>query len=59
MSTEKQGHQTIGCSVASCRHNEGAYCALSRIEVQPCADCRSHTGLPADESLCGNYCRRE
>lgn len=56
MSAEKTGTQTIGCSVSSCRYNDGgSYCELSRIEVRPCAGCKSHTGKPEDESLCGSY----
>ncbi|MBQ3551967.1 MAG: DUF1540 domain-containing protein [Clostridia bacterium] len=54
MSKSKVGCQTIGCSVTSCRFNdEGSYCKLNRIEVEPCYDCG--TGKPADESLCGSY----
>ena len=54
MSHGKAGSQTIGCAVISCRYNdEGSYCMLNRIEVEPCCDC--HTGDPADESLCGSY----
>lgn len=49
------GCQTIGCRVLSCRHNEdGAYCALSRVEIEPCCSGKN-TGKPEDESLCGNY----
>lgn len=55
MSKDVIGNQTIGCSVKSCRHNQGSYCALSRIQVQPCSGECSHTGNPADESLCGSY----
>jgi len=59
MSSEKAGKQTIGCHVASCRYNDGgSYCALSRIEVQPCTAAHAHTGNPADESLCGSYSSR-
>ena len=60
MSSRKIGKQTIGCHVSSCKYNDGSsYCELSQIEVQPCQDCRSHTGRPADESLCGSYCSRD
>ena len=59
MSKERIGNQTIACSVASCRYNNGdAFCGLSRIEVRPCSHCHSHTGDPEDESICGNYCSR-
>lgn len=52
------GCQTIGCRVVSCRHNEnGAYCSLTRIEVEPCCD-GCHSGNPEDESLCGSYSQR-
>ena len=54
MSHGPAGSQTSGCAVTSCRYNdEGSYCMLNRIEVEPCCDC--HTGDPADESLCGSY----
>ena len=55
MSKSQMGCQTIGCRVLSCRHNEdGAYCALSRVEIEPCCSGKN-TGKPEDESLCGNY----
>lgn len=39
MSHGKAGSQTIGCAVTSCRYNdEGSYCMLNRIEVEPCCD---------------------
>ncbi len=58
MSKNQMGCQTIGCHVLSCRHNEnGSYCALSRIEVEPCA-CSKHSGSAEDESLCGSYIKK-
>ncbi len=58
MSKNQMGCQTIGCRVLSCRYNEnGAYCALSRIEVEPCCNSK-HTGAAEDESLCGSYAQK-
>ncbi len=54
MMSEKEGNQSIGCRVTSCRYNRsGAACELSHIEVEP--QCGCHTGDPCDESLCGSY----
>lgn len=59
MSKNQMGCQTIGCRVLSCRHNEdGSYCALSRIEVEPCRGKNSGNGKPEDESLCASYRQR-
>ena len=49
----KNGNQTIGCEVTSCRFNSrGCECDLDRIEEKPCCGC--HTGKE-DESQCGSY----
>ena len=49
----KNGNQTIGCEVTSCRFNkQGAACDLEKIEVKPSCDC--HSG-ECNESLCGSY----
>lgn len=54
MAKNKAGCQTIGCKVTSCAYNQsGSLCDLERIEVQPMNG--SHTGMAADESLCGSY----
>ena len=54
MTSDKNGKQTIGCRVTSCKHNmSGCDCELSRIEIEP--QCGCHTGEPCDESLCGSY----
>ncbi len=59
MKDTKIGYQTIGCSVTSCRYNkEGTNCDLNRIEVKPMNNYDgSHSGDPAEESLCGSYCK--
>ena len=36
MTSDKNGKQTIGCRVTSCKHNmSGCDCELSRIEIEP------------------------
>lgn len=60
MTSANNGSQTIGCKVSACRFNErGTSCRLSRIEVEPCPGCRSHTGRPEDESSCGSFSARD
>ena len=53
----KDGKQTIDCTVKNCRHNTGGkHCDLSRIQIE--ADkihSDSKSGEPADESLCGSF----
>ncbi len=49
----KNGNQTIGCEVTSCRFNkEASHCDLDRISVKPKCDC--HSGDCA-ETECGSY----
>lgn len=51
-------HQCIHCSVASCQHlNESKkVCSLDAITVAPKP--MSHSGDPADESMCQSYRKR-
>lgn len=51
---EKNGMQTIGCEVTSCKYHSNNACDLSGIMVKPCCD-NVNTGNPADETLCGSY----
>ncbi len=49
----KEGKQTIGCEVTSCRYNkQGCTCDLESIRVKPACDC--HNGA-CDEANCGSY----
>ena len=55
----KENHnQCIHCSVASCKHlNESKkVCSLDSITVAPKP--MSHSGDPADESMCQSYHKR-
>ncbi len=58
MFDSKEGSQTIGCHVTSCRHNsKGCDCSLSHVDIEPMCGC--HTGEPCDESLCASYRQRQ
>ncbi len=49
----KEGNQTIGCEVTSCRFNsQGNSCNLHSIQVKPACDC--HSG-GVEEANCGSY----
>ena len=46
---------TIHCRVSSCcyHYDEGEYCSLQSIQVEPCHACGN--GNPSDESMCASY----
>lgn len=51
------GHQSIECSVVSCKyHDREGKCSLERIQVEPTP--MAYTGEAADESMCGSYKNR-
>ncbi len=54
---EKQGQQTIKCSITSCKHcADGNYCNLQAIRVAPVSNVTS--GNSEDESMCASYEKR-
>ena len=54
MSHSDTGHQSIECSVVSCKyHDKEGGCSLDRIRVEPTP--MAYTGEAADESMCGSY----
>ena len=57
MSHSDSGHQSIECSVVSCKyHDQEGRCSLERIQVEPTP--MAYTGEAADESMCGSYKNR-
>lgn len=57
MSHPESGHQSIECSVVSCKfHDKEGRCGLERIQVEPTP--MAYTGEAADESMCGSYQNR-
>jgi len=57
MSHPETGHQSIGCSVVSCKfHDQKGRCSLDSIQVEPTP--MAYTGEAADESMCGSYKNR-
>lgn len=57
MSHPESGHQSIECSVVSCKfHDKEGRCGLERIQVEPTP--MAYTGEAADESMCGSYKNR-
>ena len=53
MSHPDTGHQSIECSVVSCKFHQKGRCGLDRIQVEPTP--MAYTGEAADESMCGSY----
>ena len=53
--SHKQANNAIRCRVDSCEYHcdDQQYCSLSRIQVEPCANC--HSGKASDESMCASY----
>lgn len=57
MNRPETGHQSIECSVVSCKfHDKEGRCSLSSIQVEPTP--MAYTGEAADESMCGSYKNR-
>ena len=50
-----KNHQSIHCSVKSCRHlkQEQGLCGLESVQIAPTP--MAYSGDPADESMCQSY----